>query len=1467
MFRFKTLIPRIGQGLLLFVLFSGWMFAFPAAGRAAIAQTINYQARLWTAAGTAVTDGSYSVKFSLYTTASGGTPIWTAAGTTGTPTAITVTVTNGQFTTLLGDIQSGQNSFSGVDWNQAALYLGVTVGADAEMTPRRPFSAVPQAFVAQNALTLQGMSPTGSVGDGETLFTIHQTNGSAAAATRSALDVRSDGTSNARDYLFRGIDDAAKTVFSLSRQGNVAASGSLNVGIVSASSTVIGNVLLGASTRDMVVPSGFAMDGDDTYVGDALGVVGGIYTNQGTYVGASATFYGAQVLTTEGAYSVSSTLALGLRGAGGLSSMTLGTSGISLESANGLVTPVTDLGLSLGSKTNRFNGYFGAVTSTDIIATNVTTTNFYTENVSTTHLQVGTVSSTSIGVTGNISANTVDASSIVASSNIFTTNLGATGAITNRISTQGFTSLGSYTTSMAGIQHTQVSGDRLYVQTTQKIFIFDVSDPTGERLIGTIEGANTQMGAFVVKGNLLYFVYQDMGDSSTHLGTADIRNPVAPAYGAGITLSLTSLNKVDIAVSGQGAYISSGDDNAVFVYNVGDLSGPTYEGSIPFSDIPEDILTDGRSLYVLTSDGLNNGHLSFFSLAEPLQPTLSSVVTVGEAPEALAIKGGTVYVMNSADFDMMAVNVTNPLAATVIQTANFGYSGTSAVVFGDRLVIGSLQGIVIISDISSSTAATVSGALTIGAAINSLAADGTHLFIGMQTNPYLTVWGLAGVTVDALNGGRATFYAVNVRGEVQIQNDLQVTGGVTVGSGGIYSQGTIASTIESPTSTAGSFINTYTAGSNDNAWGLFTNRLLVGENTSATGSRNYVAAFAYNESAGRFGVCLDNTATPERCLGFANTTTIYSLMADDAIGANAFDLAERYSVTGEASVGDVLVLDSDQPLHMKRSSGVPYDDRLSGVVSTRPGFILGTGGDVSVALIGRVPVNVTVSNGVIVPGDGLTSSDRPGYAMKATRAGKIIGRALQGATADGQIEVYLQPGFDASPLLQADGGMTVIAQDTGFQAVGVASAAQPVQSSRALSFRGNAWDGASSVASEFRLFNQVDSPTASGLTVAYGASSSSVFRLSQDGSLTLAGDLALAGKLYPSARGQAQRESYLFVDDSQPGSRYMSTNADGWQSQDGYDYAERYQSPDALEPGDLVVVKRSDRLYVQRSLNATDMLVGIVSTRPGFVAGKVQEDSYPIALAGRVPTKVSTMNGAISPGDPLAPSTIPGVAVKATKPGPIVGLALDSYADADVGKIEVFVNPTWWGGESEGVGEPVRTAVKKEAQGFGEITSGQTRVHIALSGFTGYPHLQVTPYSQMEEGWWIDQVSSAGFDLVLGGTIGHNARFAWSATEAADDAQVSLSNGHTFQLDPISGQIQFPPDASDAPAPVEPVPPVPETDEAAEEAEEPSPQSTSTQETVSDDVEEDAPLDPVVSPPPADDLDVDVTVSSTEPQP
>jgi hypothetical protein len=129
----------------------------------------------------------------------------------------------------------------------------------------------------------------------------------------------------------------------------------------------------------------------------------------------------------------------------------------------------------------------------------------------------------------------------------------------------------------------------------------------------------------------------------------------------------------------------------------------------------------------------------------------------------------------------------------------------------------------------------------------------------------------------------------------------------------------------------------------------------------------------------------------------------------------------------------------------------------------------------------------------------------------------------------------------------------------------------------------------------------------------------------------------------------------------------------------GADLAEVYYSKESdLTPGTVLQYDSSILSGVKKSQNPYEQnVIGVVTTKPGLVMGDFTqpEGTIPVlvALTGRIPVKVSTENGPILPGDYLTSSSIPGVAMKATKLGPVIGQALESYAEPEIGTVNVFI--------------------------------------------------------------------------------------------------------------------------------------------------------------------------------------------------
>ncbi|MEK9195340.1 MAG: hypothetical protein AAB975_03110, partial [Patescibacteria group bacterium] len=131
-----------------------------------------------------------------------------------------------------------------------------------------------------------------------------------------------------------------------------------------------------------------------------------------------------------------------------------------------------------------------------------------------------------------------------------------------------------------------------------------------------------------------------------------------------------------------------------------------------------------------------------------------------------------------------------------------------------------------------------------------------------------------------------------------------------------------------------------------------------------------------------------------------------NIYSDGASITTPADYAEWFPAVNDRAnleAGDLVATDGSSLVSMvKKSTGKPYDPHVIGIVSTKPGFIAGSGGveeshdgDVMVALAGRVPLKVSTEGGIIRVGDRLTSSSLPGVAMKATSTGMTVGVALE----------------------------------------------------------------------------------------------------------------------------------------------------------------------------------------------------------------------------------------------------------------------------------------------------------------------------------------------------------------------------------------------------------------------------------------------------------------------------------------
>ncbi len=109
------------------------LFLLTLAGNAFGQAAISMQGTIRNSSGAAVSDGTYSLTFKLYTSESGGSPVWTE-------TQDNIKVVGGVYSAILGEVNPLNAAFN------VPYYVGMSVDGGAELNPRFRLTSAPYAL-------------------------------------------------------------------------------------------------------------------------------------------------------------------------------------------------------------------------------------------------------------------------------------------------------------------------------------------------------------------------------------------------------------------------------------------------------------------------------------------------------------------------------------------------------------------------------------------------------------------------------------------------------------------------------------------------------------------------------------------------------------------------------------------------------------------------------------------------------------------------------------------------------------------------------------------------------------------------------------------------------------------------------------------------------------------------------------------------------------------------------------------------------------------------------------------------------------------------------------------------------------------------------------------------------------------------------------------------------------------------
>ena len=210
-----------------------------------IPQTMSYQGVLANADGTEVSDGTYSLIFSIYDTATGGSALWTETRT--------VAVSDGEFNEILGSTNPLNIAFDRTYW------LGLTVDGSSELTPRMELAASPYSLnsrLADDSVT-SGKIVDGTVAAGDLADSAVSTDKLQDGAVTSAK-MGSGQVVKSINGLTDGITLTAGGMVTITSSDNtltIAATADLADGVVTSAKIAEGTVASGDIGSGQVVKS------------------------------------------------------------------------------------------------------------------------------------------------------------------------------------------------------------------------------------------------------------------------------------------------------------------------------------------------------------------------------------------------------------------------------------------------------------------------------------------------------------------------------------------------------------------------------------------------------------------------------------------------------------------------------------------------------------------------------------------------------------------------------------------------------------------------------------------------------------------------------------------------------------------------------------------------------------------------------------------------------------------------------------------------------------------------------------------------------------------------------------------------------------------------------------------------------------------------------------------------------------
>jgi len=421
--------------------------------------------------------------------------------------------------------------------------------------------------------------------------------------------------------------------------------------------------------------------------------------------------------------------------------------------------------------------------------------------------------------------------------------------------------------------------------------IVDVTDPLRPSEISTVSVGTSPYSVYV-SGHYAYTANYNAGTISV----VDVSNHAVPKIAATFSIS----KPAGIYVSGRYAYVTNFDSSTISVVDVSNPLSLAFVASTTAGTNPLQIYVQGNYAYVANR---GSSYISIIDISNPSAPRNVANPVVGISPHDIHVSGRYAYVSVLENDNFAVVDISNPNVPVVVTStpASSGLGGYALYVSGRyAYVTRSASSTLAVIDISNSSTPVLAATIPVSPGPGGVYVSGRYAYVTNYSGSSITVIDISGTEVTSLIAHSAEVGNLQSRNDIFAEGNIMAGTSLSVGAGGIMSQGAL-SVFASSTDATSSIFNVSSA-QTSNIFNVFANgKIGIGSSTPST-------LLVVNGTSTMNGLQILNrgsAAVPALAIGTA-TDGIYQRTATTLnITTNGAITAEFYN--GSISTNDLKV--------------------------------------------------------------------------------------------------------------------------------------------------------------------------------------------------------------------------------------------------------------------------------------------------------------------------------------------------------------------------------------------------------------------------------------------------------------------------------------------------------------------------------------------------------------------------------